>query len=73
MRSSSALPAQAEVELHRAADDLADAVLGVQRGVGHLVDHLRLAQLVLGAAAVVGRQRLAVEARSRPAPAAAGR
>ena len=61
----------AEIERQRTADDIADAVPGIHRGIRHLVDHLRLAQLVLGAAMVVPGQFLAVEI--NPALLGAGR
>ena len=50
------------VEGHRPPDDLADPLLRIERGVGHLVDHLRLAELVLGPAPEARRQRLPVVA-----------
>ena len=48
--------AHVEVELQRAADDRADGLTRVHRHVGHLIDHLQLAQVLAGAARQIGGQ-----------------
>ena len=53
--------AQPAKELQRPAKDLAHAVAGVQRGVGHLVDHLHPALQRAGPLAREGLQHLAIK------------
>ncbi len=52
---------EAHVEFNRTTDDLANRLAGVQSGIRHLIDHLRLTQLFLGPLFVVAGQDFAVK------------
>ncbi len=65
--------AHAEIEFERPADDGADGLARVHRHVGHLVDHLQLAQILLGPVGEPAGSGRAVEGDRALLRAAAGR
>lgn len=64
---------QTEIEGQRSADDRTDGMARIHRDIGHLVDHLQLAQIVLAAIGQSIGEIAAVEDRPYPAAAEAGR
>ena len=50
-----------QIEFDGPANDLADPLARIQRGIGHLVNHLDLTELVDTALAVIGRKNLVPE------------
>ena len=50
-----------QIEFDGTSDDFANPLARIQRGIGHLVNHLNLTELVDTALAVIGRKNLVPE------------